>query len=70
MSTELERGGIFTKIKIKGYLNDLTNNSSLKIDTTAIKNNKKITYYLEKDKYTLKIISPTSLILKRPISTI
>lgn len=65
MTTELRRGGIFTKIHLKGYLKDLTNNETTNINTTALKNNKKITYYLEKEKYILKIISPTRLILNR-----
>lgn len=40
------------------------------IKEKAIKDSKKITYYLEKEKYTLKIISPTRLILKRETSEI
>lgn len=53
------------KIKLKGYIKDLTNNETTTIDTTAIKNDKKISYYIEKEKYILKIISPTKLILNR-----
>lgn len=65
MTTELRRGGIFTKINIKGYLKDITNNQTYKINTTAIKNNNQISYYLDKEKYILKIISSTKLILNR-----
>lgn len=65
MTTELRRGGIFTRIHLKGYLKDITNNKTNNIDTTAIKTNKKILYYLDKEKYTLKIVSPTRLILNR-----
>jgi len=65
MTTELRRGGIFTKINIKGYLKDITNITKTNISTTAIKNNKKISYYFENDKYVLQIISPQQLILKR-----
>lgn len=65
MTTELRQGGIFTKIHLKGYLKDITNNETTPIDTTAIKNNQKLSYYIEKEKYTLKIVSPTKLILNR-----
>ena len=53
------------KIHLKGYLKDITNDETTKIDTTAIKNHQKITYYLDKEKYILKITSPTELILNR-----
>jgi len=65
MTTELRRGEILMKIHLKGYLKDITNDETTKIDTTAIKNHKKITYYLDKEKYILKITSPTKLILNR-----
>lgn len=65
MTTELKGGGILTKLNIKGYLKDITNNEITKINTKAIKVKNKISYYLDQEKYTLKIISPTKLILKR-----
>ena len=65
MTTELKGGGILTKLNIKGYLKDITNNEITKIYTKAIKVKNKISYYLDQEKYTLKIISPTKLILKR-----
>lgn len=65
MTTELREGGIFTKINLKGYLKDITNNETTIIDTHAIKNKLNITYYLDKEKYILKIITPDKLILKR-----
>lgn len=65
MTTELRRGEILMKIHLKGYLKDITNDETTKIDTTAIKNHQKITYYLDKEKYILKITSPTKLILNR-----
>ena len=37
-------GGVFIKIKIKGYLKNITQNEVEKIDTSAIKNNSNITY--------------------------
>lgn len=65
MTTELKGGGILTKLNIKGYLKDITNNEITEINTKAIKVKNKISYYLGQEKYTLKIISPTKLILKR-----
>ena len=65
MTTELRRGGIFTKIKLKGYIKDITNNQTSEISVKAIKQNKSITYYTDKEKYILKIISPIKLILNR-----
>lgn len=70
MTTELRRGGNFTKIQLKGYLKDITNNETTNIETTAIKNKDKISYYLNKEKYTLKTISPTKLILNRTTNKI
>ena len=65
MTTELRRGGNITKIHLKGYLKDITNNEITKIDTLAIKNKDKISYYLDNEKYIIKILSPTKLILNR-----
>lgn len=65
MTTELRRGGNFTKIHLKGYLKDITNNESTKIDTNAIKNNQKLSYCIDDERYILKIVSPTKLILNR-----
>lgn len=70
MTTELRRGGNFTKINIKGYLKDITNNETTTINTTALKKNQKLSYYLDKEKYILKIISPTKLILNRQTNEI
>lgn len=65
MTTELWRGGITTKITLNGYLKDITNNETNVINTKAIKDKQKITYYINNEKYTLKILSPTKLILNR-----
>lgn len=65
MVTELSKGGIFTKINLKGYLKDITNNEITKINTSGIKQQKKLSFYLDNDRYILKIISPTKLILTR-----
>ena len=53
------------KIKINGYLKDLTNQELLKINTNAIKTNQKLSYHDNEEYYTLKTISPTKLILTR-----
>lgn len=65
MTTELWRGGITTKITLNGYLKDITNNETIKINTNAIKDNEKITCYQDDEKYVIEIISPTNIILKR-----
>ena len=65
MTTELRKRGDFTKILLKGYLKDITNNEEIVISTHAIKNNKKISYYLNNERYILQIISPDKLILNR-----
>lgn len=70
MTTELWRGGIITKINLKGYLKNLTNNEKTIIETNAIKNNQKISYYLNKEKYNIKIISPNKIILTRTTNEI
>ena len=70
MTTELWRGGILTKINLKGYLKNLTNNEKTIIETKAIKNNQKISYYLDKEKYNIKIISPNKIILTRTTNEI
>ena len=70
MTTELRRGGNITKIHLKGYLKDITNNETTKIDVPAIKNKDKISYYLDNEKYTIKLINPTKLILNRTTNEI
>ena len=70
MTTELRKGGNITKIHLKGYLKDITNNEITKIDVPAIKNKDKISCYLDNEKYTLKIITPKKLILNRTTNEI
>lgn len=53
------------KVHLKGYLKDITNNQILKINTTAIKTTQKLSYYLKKECYILKTLSPMKLILNR-----
>lgn len=54
----------FIKIKIKGYLNNLTENTKEFIDTTGIKNKNKITYIKDNIKYKLEKY-PDKIILIR-----
>ena len=66
MSTELiSLEEIYTKLKIKGYLKNITENSENKFSATAIKTPKKISYLIEDEKYILKFISSNKLILIR-----
>lgn len=65
MTTELSKGGTMSKINLKGYLKDITNNDITSINTKAILTKKKISFHLNSDIYILKIISPTKLILNR-----
>ena len=65
MTTELRKRGDFTKILLKGYLKDITNNEENLITTPAIKTNKKISYFLNDERYILQIVSPEKLIQNR-----
>lgn len=65
MTTELRKRGDFTKILLNGYLKDITNNEEILINTPAIKTDNKISYFLNKEKYSLELITPKKLILKR-----
>ena len=53
------------KIKLKGYLKNKTDNELTKFSCKAIKTKNKISYIIDKDKYTLNILSPNKLILLR-----
>lgn len=65
MTTELRKRGDFTKIIINGYLKNITNNEEMLINTHAIKNNNKLIYFQNNEKYILQIVSPKKLILNR-----
>ena len=65
MTTELRKRGDFTKIILTGYLKDITNREEISINTKAIKTAKKISYFQEKERYTIEIVSPKKLILNR-----
>lgn len=53
------------KIKVKGYINNITDESKTVFSTSAIKTKNKISYILNNDKYILNILSPKKLILVR-----
>ena len=54
----------FIKIKVKGYLKNITENTIEKIDTSAIKNKNKISYIIDNTKYRLDLLTE-KIILKR-----
>lgn len=53
------------KIKVKGYLKNITNDTINNFSISAIRNKDKISYVLDNDKYILKILSPNQLVLLR-----
>ena len=57
-------GGKVTKIKIKGYLKNITNNEKTEFSTTAIKDKNKYKYIINNEKYILNIID-NKIILNR-----
>lgn len=65
-----EEGGIFTKIKLNGYLLDITNNKKTAIKTNGVKQKNKIFYEFNHEKYTLYISTFDKLILKRKTNEI
>lgn len=54
-----------TKVHLKGYLKDLTNNTRTSFETKAIKNKNKISYPFNDEIYILKTVAPNHLILNR-----
>lgn len=48
-------GGVIIKIKVKGYLKNITENTQEIIDTKAIKNSNVINYIIDNTKYKIKI---------------
>lgn len=48
-------GGVIIKIKVKGYLKNITENTEEIIDTKAIKNSNVINYIIDNTKYKIKI---------------
>jgi len=53
------------KIKINGYIKDINNNIITRFTEKAIKTKTKISYILNNEKYTLKIITFKKLVLIR-----
>lgn len=46
---------IFIRIKVKGYLKNITDNEIIKFEEKGIKNNNKVTYSSDNIKYVIKI---------------
>lgn len=55
---------IFIKIKVKGYLKNITDNEIIKFDEKGIKNNNKVTYASDNIKHIIKI-NDNSIMLVR-----
>lgn len=53
------------KIKVKGYINNITDKYKNDFNTSAIKTKNKISYIIDNDKYILNILSSKKLILVR-----
>lgn len=58
------------KIKLNGYVKDITNHETTEINTHAIKTKNKISYQSNQELYTLHISSSNQLILNRKTNTI
>ena len=61
----IQIGGIITKIKIKGYLKNITENQTIEFETTAIKEKDKYKYIINNEKYILKTLNSNKIILNR-----
>lgn len=61
-------GGDFTKIIIKGYLKNITEDKINKFSCKAIKNKNKISYIIDKDKYTIEHFNQKKITLTRETS--
>ena len=57
-------GGVIIKLKVKGYLKNITEKTEEKIDTTAIKKTNEISYIIDDTKYKL-IVEKTKITLIR-----
>ena len=58
-------GGIVTKVKLKGYLKNITDNEIFSFSTNAIKEKNKYKFIIDEEKYILSIISSNKIILNR-----
>ena len=54
----------YIKIKIKGHLTNITDNTTDLIDTYAIKNNNKISYYKDDIKYKIIIMNKQVVLIR------
>ena len=55
---------IFIKIKVKGYLKNITDNEIVKFDEKGIKNNNKVTYSSDNIKHTIKINDNSIMLIR------
>lgn len=55
---------IFIKIKVKGYLKNITDNEIIKFDEKGIKNNNKVTYSSDNIKYIIKINDNSIMLIR------
>ena len=58
-------GGNLTKIKLKGYLKNITDNEIFEFTTNAIKDKNKYKFIIDKEKYILNIINSKKILLNR-----
>lgn len=63
-------GGNFTKIKLKGYLKNITDDELTTFSTNAIKEKEKYKFVIDKEKYIISIINSKKIILNRNNSEI
>lgn len=66
MSTEFTNlEEIYTKVIIKGYLKNITDNKTDNFEVKGIKNKNKISYITDNIKYNIKIINKNKLLFQR-----
>ena len=63
-------GGIITKIKLNGFLKNITDNEITNFKTNAIKEKNKYKFIIENEKYILSIINSHKIVLNRNTSEI
>lgn len=61
----ITQGGIFTKIRIFGFIKNITDDEQIDIDVLGIKQKNTLSYPHEKDIYKIKILSNDKVIIQR-----
>lgn len=64
MSNEFLSGGVIIRIKVKGYIKNITENTKEIIDTYAIKNKNKINYINEETSYKIEMKNHKIIIIR------